>query len=61
MSCKKLTTLHFLLLVLSPFVIFDTEYALIFCCFCKLKPLWNIFMIHYRNVEQDEKMCQVQE
>ena len=35
---------------LSPFVIFDGDYALISYPFCKLNTLWNIFMILGRNV-----------
>ena len=50
---QKKTTLAFLLLVLSPFVIFDSDYALILCLLCKSNTLWNIFMILGRNVEQD--------
>ena len=49
-------TLPFLLLALSPFVIFDSDYALILCLLCKSNTLWNS-----RNVEQDETACHVQE
>ena len=52
MSRIRMTTLSFLLLVLSPFVIFDS---------CKSKTLWNIFMILGRDVEQDQTTCRVQE
>ena len=45
----------FLLLALSLFVIFDIDKPLISCLLCKSKNLWNIFMIHGRNVEQDQK------
>ena len=35
MSRTRMTTLPFLLLELSPFVIFDSDYALILCPLCK--------------------------
>ena len=38
----RMTTLPFLLLALSPFVIFDSDYALISCQLCKWNTLWNI-------------------
>ena len=57
----RLTTLPFLLLVLSPFVIFDRDYPLILCPLCKSKTLWNICMILGRNVEQDQMTCRLQE
>ena len=44
---------RFLLLVLSPFVMFDSDHALILCLLCKLNTLWNISMILVRNVEQN--------
>ena len=50
-----------LLLVLSPFVVFDNDNPLISCLLCKSKTLWNIFMILGRNVEQDQMTCRVQE
>ena len=53
MSCTRMTTLAFLLLVLFPFVIFDRDYPLILCPLCKSKTLWNTFMILGRNVEHD--------
>ena len=59
MSGIRMTTLPFLLLALSPFVIFDSDYALISCLLCKSNTLWNIFMILGRNVEQDNMMCRV--
>ena len=49
----KMTTLPFLLLALSPFVMSHSEYPLIWCPLCKSKTLWNIFMILGRNVEED--------
>ena len=54
MLCTRMTTLPFLLLALSPFVIFDSDYALISCQLCKSNTLSNIFMVLGRNVEQDE-------
>ena len=53
MSYTGMTSLPFLLLALSPFVIFDSNYALILCPLCKSNTLWIIFMILGRNVEQD--------
>ena len=61
MSRTRMTTLPFLLLALSPFVIADSDYPLISCLLCKSKTLSNIFMILGRNVEQDQTMCRVQE
>ena len=43
--------LPFLLLSLSPFVIYDSDYALILFPLCKLNTLWNILMILGSNVE----------
>ena len=57
MSCTRMTTLPFLPLALSAFVIFDSDYALILCLLCNT--LWSIFMILGRNVEQDEMTCSV--
>ena len=57
----RMTTLPFLLLALSPFVIFESDYALILCPLSKSNTLWNIFIILGRNVEQDKTMCRVQE
>ena len=61
MSGTKMTTLPFLLSALSPFVIFDSDYALISCQPCKLNTSWNIFMILGRNGKQDEMTCHIQE
>ena len=61
MSRTTMTTLPFLLLALFPFVMSDSDYPLILCLHCKSKTLWNIFMIHGRNVEQDQATCHVQE
>ena len=49
----RMTTLPFLFLALSPFVIFDSDYALILCPLCKTNTLWYIFVILDRTVEQD--------
>ena len=61
MSHTRMTTLLFLFLELSPFVMSDGDYPLISCPLCKSKTLWNILMILIRNVEQDHTMCCVQE
>ena len=60
MSSTRMTTLPFLLLALSPFVIFDSDNPLISCSLCKSKTLWNIFMILSRNVEQNKTTCHIQ-
>ena len=57
MPYTRMTTLPFLLLALSLFVIFDSDYALILCPHCKSNTLWNIFMILGRNVVQKETTC----
>ena len=54
MSRMRMTTLPFLLLALSPFVMSDSDYPLISCPLCKSKTLQNIFMILGRNVDQDQ-------
>ena len=56
-----MTTLPLLLSALSPFVIFDNDYALISCLLCKSNILLNILLILGRNVEQDEATCHIQE
>ena len=61
MSHKRMTTLPFLFSALSPFVIFDSDYALILCPLCKLNTLWNILMILGSNEEQDQRTCHIQE
>ena len=53
----RMTKLHFLLLGLSPFVIFDSAYPLISCLLCKSNTLCRSFMILGRNVEQNKTMC----
>ena len=60
-SHTVMTTLPFLLLGLSLFVIFDSDYALILCQLCKVNTLWNIFIILGRNVEQNKTTCHVLE
>ena len=57
MSGTRMTILSFLLLALSPFVIFDNDYALISCLLCKSNTLWNILMLLCRNEEQEETTC----
>ena len=63
MSRTRMTTLPFLLLLLSPVIMSDSDYPLISCQLCtgKSKTRWNIFMILGRNVEQDQITCGVQE
>ena len=56
-----MTTLPFLLLALSPFVMSDSDNKMISCPLCKSKTLWNIFMILGRNVEQNQTTCHIQE
>ena len=53
MLLTRMTTLPFLLLVLSPFVIFDSDNPLILCPLCKSKTLWNIFKILGRKGPDD--------
>ena len=57
----RMTTLAFLHLVLSPFVISDCDYALISFPLYKSNTFWNIFMMLGRNVERDKTTCCVQE
>ena len=61
MSSTRMTTLPFLLLELSSFVMSDSDYPLILCLLCKSKTLWNIFMILCRNIEQDQMTCPIHE
>ena len=60
MFLTRMTTLPSLLLLLSPFVIFDTDYALIKCPLFKSNTLWNILMILGSNEEPDQT-CHIQE
>ena len=54
MLCTRMTTLAFLLFRLSPFLIFDSDYALILCpLYSKLNILWSIFMLLGGNVVQE--------
>ena len=55
----RMTTLPFFCLTLSPFVIFDSDYASFLCPLCKWNTLWNIFMKLGRNVEQDKTTSRV--
>ena len=58
----RMTNMPFMLLGLSPFFIFDSDYyALISCSLCQSNILWNVFMILCRNVEQDKTTCHIQE
>ena len=52
-------TLPFLLWVLSPFYICNSNYALILFQLCKSNTLWNIFMTLSRNIQQDETTCHI--
>ena len=61
MLCTRMITLPFLLLALSPFVIFYSDHVLILCSLSKSTALWNTFMILGKNVEQDKMMCHIQE
>ena len=61
MLCTRMTTPPSLLLVLSPFVIFDNDYALSLCPLCNSNTLQNILMVLSGNVEQDLTICCVQE
>ena len=58
-SRTKMTTLPFLPLALSPFVISPSNYPLILPTLCKSKTFWNIFMIFGRNIEQEQTTCHV--
>ena len=51
----------FLTFVVTPFVIFDSDYALISCPLCKSNTLKNICMKLGRNVEHDKTTCHLQE
>ena len=60
-SRTRITNLPFLLLALSPFVIFDSDYALISYPLCKSNTLWNIIRIIDKHAEQDKTTCREQE
>ena len=57
MSHTRLTTLAFLLLELSPFVLFEKDFYPLF----NSNTIWNILMVLGRNVEQDQTTCPLQE
>ena len=66
LSHRRLTTLpFFLLLELSPFVLFEKDFMFYFkkilCPLCNSNTLRNISMVLGRNVEQDETACHIQE
>ena len=52
MLLTRMTTLPFVLLLLSRFVIFNSDYALLLCPLCNSNTLWNILMVLGRSVEQ---------
>ena len=62
MPRTRMTPLAFLLSMLSPFVVFGSEYALISSTLCKSNAIKITFMIRVpgRNVEQDMMSCRVQ-
>ena len=59
MSRTRMTTLPFLLLALSPFVIIDSDNPLISCPLCKSKTFWKIFMTLGKNTELDQTAYRV--
>ena len=61
MSHTRMTTLPFLLLALSPFVIFDSDNPLFLVRSVSQRPFGIFFMILGRNEEQDQTPCCVQE
>ena len=48
--CIKNDNSAFLTFAVIPFVIFDSDYALISCPLCNSNTLWNILMVFGRNV-----------
>ena len=58
MSHTRMTTLAFLLLELSPFLVFEFDFLSLLC---NTNTLWNILVMLGTNVEQEELMCCVQE
>ena len=61
MSRNRMTTLPILLLALSTFVIFDSDYALISLLLCKSNTILNVLMMLGSNGEQDQTTCHIQE
>ena len=58
MSHTRMTTSAFLLLVLSPLLVFEFDFLSLLC---NTNTLRNILMMLCTNVQQDEMMCCVQE
>ena len=58
MFITRMTTLPSLLMLLSPFVIFETDYGLILCPLCKSNTL---LMMLVSDEEQDQTTCHIQE
>ena len=58
MSHTRMTTSTFLLLGLSPLLVFDFDFLSLLC---NTNTLRNILMMLGTNVEQDEMTCCVQE
>ena len=58
MSHTRMTTLAFLLLELSPLLVFEFDFLSLFCNTITLQ---NILMMLGTNVEHDEVTCCVQE
>ena len=58
MSHTRMTTSAFLLLELSPLLVFEFDFLSVLC---NTNTLWNILMMLDTNVEEDEMSCCVQE
>ena len=58
MSHTRMTTLAFLLLELSPLLVFEFDFLSLLC---NTNTLQNIMRMLGTNVEQDKMMCCVQE
>ena len=58
MSHTRMTTSAFLLLVLSPLLLFEFDFL---CLLCNTNTIRNILMMLGTNVEQGEMTCCVQE
>ena len=56
MLCTRMTTQAFLLLELSPLLVFAFDFGLL----CNSSTLWIILILLAMNVEQDEMTCCVQ-